>query len=180
MDTTITLWQLRNLMWSTKQKFKHFNMLYNNAIKEYHRNVLALKTIKDYVKNRDTEEVDRIYRMFAGDKRQYRIKLEFAQDEIRMYKNEMHKWRDISTKLERAYWSTYNNLNKVWHVTEDDQFGRWIKKYKDVCWISNRFIGGDTKLHLHITGYNTTGCHHQVMVSLLDPKFGVLTNEHIY
>jgi len=167
----MTLWQLRKLMWSTKQKFQHFNMLYDNAIKEYHRNVLALKSVKNYVKNRDSEEVDRICRMFKTDIRQYRNKLKFAQDEIRMYKNEMHKWRDISTKLERAYWSTYDKLNKVWHVSEDGNFGSWHNK---------RFIGADTKLHVRITWYNTTGCHHQVMVSLLDPKFGVLTNEQIY
>ena len=167
----MTLWQLRKLMWSTKQKFQHFNMLYDNAIKEYHRNVLALKSVKNYVKNRDSEEVDRICRMFKTDIRQCRNKLKFAQDEIRMYKNEMHKWRDISTKLERAYWSTYDKLNKVWHVSEDGNFGSWHNK---------RFIGADTKLHVRITWYNTTGCHHQVMVSLLDPKFGVLTNEQIY
>lgn len=171
MDTIMTLWQLRNLMWSTKQKFQHFNMLYDNVIKDYHRNVLALQSVKDYVKNRDSEEASRIYRMFEYDIRQYKNKLEFAQDEIRMYKNEMHKWRDISTKLERAYWSTYNKLNKVWHVSEDGKFGSWHGK---------RFIGADTKLHLRITWYNTTGCHHQVMVSLLDQKFGVLTDEQIY
>lgn len=167
----MTLWQLRKLVWSTKQKFQHFNMLYDNAIKEYHRNVLALKSVKDYVKNRDRKEVDRIYRMFKGDIRQYRNKLKFAQDEIRMYKNEMHKWRDISTKLERAYWSTYDKLNKVWHVSEDGNFGSWCNKH---------FIGADTKLHLRITWYNTTGCHHQVIIALLDKKFGILTNEHIY
>lgn len=180
MDTIMTLWQLRNLVWSTKEKFKHFNMLYDNAIKEYHRNVLALKSVKDYVKNRDSEEVDRIYRMFEGDIRQYRNKLEFAQDEIRMYKHEMQKWRDISIRLERAYWDVYNKLEKVWHVNEDGQFGYWIKKYKDTTCISYRFIGADIKLHLRITWYTTTGCHHQVMVSLLDKKFGVLTNEHCY
>lgn len=180
MDTIMTLWQLRNLMLSTKKKFQHFNMLYDNAIKDYHRNVLTLKSEKDYVKNRDSEEANRIYLMFEDDIRLCRNKLEFAQDEIRMYKHEMQKWRDISTKLERAYWSTYNKLDKVWHVTEDGEFGRWIKKYKEVPCISNRFIGADTKLHLRITWYNTTGCHHQVMVSLLDQKFGVLTNEHIY
>ncbi len=179
MDTIMTLWQLRNLMWSTKQKFQHFNMLYDNAIKDYHRNVLALKSVKDYVKNRNGEEVSRIYRMFEGDIRVCKSKLAFAQDEIRMYKHEMHKWRDISTRLERAYWSTYRKLDKVWHVTEDGEFGHWIKKYKEVPCISNRFIGADTKLHLRIAGYNSTG-RHQVMVSLLDPKFGVLTNEHIY
>ena len=173
----MTLWQLRSLMWSTKQKFLHFNMLYDNAIKEYHRNVFALKSAKAYVKEHDGEETNKIYRM---SKAQYAKKLAFAQDEIRMYKNEMQKWRDISTRLERAYWSTYRKLDKVWHVTEDGKFGRWIKKYKDVPCISNRFIGADTKLHLRIVGYNSTGCHHQVMVSLLDPKFGVLTNEHIY
>ena len=171
MDTIMTLWQLRNLMWSTKEKFQHFNMLYDNAIKDYHRNVLALQSVKDYVKNRNGEEASRIYRMFEGDIRVCKSKLAFAQDEIRMYKHEMQKWRDISTKLERAYWSTYNKLNKVWHVSEDGKFGSWHDK---------RFIGADTKLHLRITWYNTTGCHHQVMVSLLDQKFGVLTNEQIY
>lgn len=171
MDTIMTLWQLRNLMRSTKQKFQHFNMFYYNAIKDYHRNVLALKSVKDYVKNRDSEEASRIYRMFEYDIRQYKNKLEFAQDEIRMYKNEMHKWRDISIKLERAYWDIYSKIEKAWHVNEDGQFGRWSSK---------RFIGADTKLHLRITWYTTTGCHHQVMVSLLDKKFGVLTNEHCY
>ena len=171
MDTIMTLWQLRKFVWSTKQKFQHFNMLYDNAIKDYHRNVLALKSVKDYVKNRDSEEASRIYRMFEYDIRQYRNKLAFAQDEIRMYKHEMQKWRDISTKLERAYQSTYNKLNKVWHVSEDGNFGSWQGK---------RLIGGDTKLRLRITGYNATGWHHQVMVSLLDKKFGVLTNEQIY
>ena len=171
MDTIMTLWQLRNLVRSTKEKFLHFNTLYDNAIKDYHRNVLALKSVKDYVKNRDSEDVGRIYRMFEYDIREYKNKLEFAQDEIRMYKNEMHKWRDISTRLERAYWSTYNKLNKVWRVNEDGQFGRWLSK---------RFIGADTKLHLRIAWYNTTGCHHQVMVQLLDQKFGELSNEHVY
>ena len=167
MDTIMTLWQLRKFVWSTKQKFMHFNMLYDNAIKDYHRNVLALQSVKDYVKNRNGEEASRIYRMFEGDI----SKLAFAQDEIRMYKHEMQKWRDISTRLERAYQSTYNKLNKVWHVSEDGNFGSWQGK---------RLIGGDTKLRLRITWYNTTGCHHQVMVSLLDQKFGVLTNEQIY
>jgi len=171
MDSIMTLWQLRKFVWSTKQKFMHFNMLYDNAIKEYHRNVLALKSAKDYVRNRDSEKGSRTYRMFEDDIRQYRNKLKFAQDEIRMYKNEMHKWRDISTRLERAYQSTYNKLNKVWHVSEDGNFGSWQGK---------RLIGGDTKLRLRITGYNATGWHHQVMVSLLDKKFGVLTNEQIY
>ena len=167
----MTLWQLRNLVWSTKEKFLHFNTLYDNAIKEYHRNVLTLKSAKDYVKNRDSEEASGIYLMFEDDIRLYRNKLKFAQDEIRMYKHEMQKWRDISIRLERAYWDIYNKLEKVWHVNEDGQFGRWLSK---------RFIGADTKLHLRITGYNTTGWHHRVMVSLLDQKFGVLTNEHCY
>ena len=171
MDTIMTLWQLRNLVWSTKQKFQHFNMLYDNAIKEYHRNVLALKSVKDYVKNHDGEETSRMYRMFKHDIRVCKSKLAFAQDEIRMYKHEMQKWRDISIRLERAYWSTYNKLNKVWRVNEDGQFGRLVSK---------RFIGADTKLHLRITWYNTTGCHHQVMVQLLDQKFGELSNEHVY
>jgi hypothetical protein len=109
--------------------------------------------------------------MFKGDIRVCKSKLAFAQDEIRMYKREMQKWRDINTRLQRAYWDVYDKLEKVWHVNEDGQFGRWLSK---------RFIGADTKLHLRITWYNTTGCHHQVMVSLLDKKFGVLTNEHSY
>ena len=171
MDTIMTLWQLRKFVWSTKQKFMHFNMLYDNAIKEYHRNVLALQSVKDYVKNRNGEEASRIYRMFEVDIIVCKSKLAFAQDEIRMYKHEMQKWRDISTRLERAYQSTYNKLNKVWHVSEDGNFGSWQGK---------RLIGGDTKLRLRITGYNATGWHHQVMVSLLDKKFGVLTNEQIY
>jgi hypothetical protein len=158
-------------MQSTKQKFQHFDMLYHNAIKEYHRNILTLRSIKDYVKEHDGEETSKIYRMSKADISRYTKKLTFAQDEIRMYKNEMHKWRDISVRLERAYWDIYNKLEKVWHVNEDGQFGRWLSK---------RFIGADTKLHLRITWYNTTGWHHQVMVSLLDQKFGVLTNEQIY
>lgn len=180
MDTTMTLWQLRMLVLSTKEKFLHFNKLYDNAIHDYHKNVLALQSVNDYVKGRDSEEVDRIYRMFTTDIRVCKSKLAFAQDEIRMYKHEMQKWRDISIRLERAYWDVYNKLEKVWHVNEDGQFGCWIKEYRDATCISNRFIGADTKLHLHITGYNATGCHHQVRVSLLDKKFGVLTNEHCY
>lgn len=171
MDTTITLWQLRSLMCITKQKFQHFDWLYQNTIKDYQRLEMSLKSANAYVKEHDGEETNKIYRMSKTDIRQYTNKLAFAQDEIRMHKNEMQKWRDISTRLERAYWSTYRKLDKVWHVTEDGQFGRWANK---------RFIGADTKLHLRITGYNTTGWHHRVMVSLLDPKFGVLTNEHIY
>lgn len=171
MDTIMTLWQLRNLVWTTKEKFLHFNKLYDNAINDYHKNVLTLKSVNDYVKGRDSEEVNRIYRMFKGDIRVCKSKLAFAQDEIRMYKHEMQKWRDISIRLERAYWDVYNKLEKVWHVNEDGQFG---------CWLSKRFIGADIKLHLRITWYTTTGCHHQVMVSLLDKKFGVLTNEHYY
>jgi hypothetical protein len=171
MDTTMTLWQLRMLVLSTKEKFLHFNKLYDNAIHDYHKNVLALQSVNDYVKGRDSEEVDRIYRMFTTDIRVCKSKLAFAQDEIRMYKREMQKWRDINTRLQRAYWDVYDKLEKVWHVNEDGQFGRWLSK---------RFIGADTKLHLRITWYNTTGCHHQVMVSLLDKKFGVLTNEHSY
>ena len=167
----MTLWQLRTLMYSTKQKFQHFDMLYGNAIKDYHRNTLALKSIKEYVKNHDGEEASGIYRMFKNDIRAYRNKLKFVQDEIRMHKNEMHKWRDISTRLERAYWSTYHKIEKVWHMSEDGNFGSWRNK---------RFIGADTKLRLRITWYNTTGCHHQVVVSLLDQKFGVLTNESVY
>lgn len=171
MDTIMTLWQLRNLVWSTKEKFLHFNKLYDNAINDYHKNVLTLKSVKDYVKNHDAEETSRMHRMFKNDIRVCKSKLVFAQDEIRMYKHEMQKWRDISTKLERAYWSTYNKLNKVWHISEDGNFGSWHSK---------RFIGADTKLRLRITWYNTTGCHHQVIVSLLDQKFGVLTNGQIY
>ena len=168
MDTIMTLWQLRSLMCITKKKFQHFDCLYQNTIKHYQRLEMALKFAKAYVKEHDGEVTNKIYRM---SKAEIKHKLTFAQDEIRMYKNEMHKWRDISTRLERAYWSTYRKLNKVWHVTEDGEFGSRHNK---------RFIGADTKLHLRITWYNTTGCHHQVMVSLLDQKFGVLTNEQIY
>lgn len=167
MDTIMTLWQLRSLMCITKKKFQHFDWLYQNTIKHYQRLEMALKFAKAYVKEHNGEKNDNIYRM---SKTEIRHKLAFAQDEIRMHKNEMQKWRDISTRLERAYWSTYRKLDKVWHVTEDGEFGRCI---------SNRFIGADTKLHLRIVGYNSTG-RHQVIVSLLDPKFGVLTNEHVY
>lgn len=177
MDTIMTLWQLRSLMHITKQKFQHFDGLYQNTIKHYQRLEMSLKFAKAYVKEHDEEKNNKIYRL---SKTEIMHKLAFAQDEIRMHKNEMQKWRDISTRLERAYWSTYRKLDKVWHVTEDGEFGRWIKKYKEVPCMSNRFIGADTKLHLRIVGYNSTGCRHQVMVSLLDPKFGVLTNEHIY
>lgn len=171
MDTTMTLWQFRSLMQSTKQKFQHFDMLYHNAIKEYHRNILALQSVKDYVKGRNSEEADRIYRMFEGDIRQYTNNLQFAQDELRMYKREMQKWRDISTKLERAYWSTDHKIRKIWNTEKDGKFG---------IWQGDSYNGTDIKLHLRITWYNTTGCHHQVMVSLLDKKFGILTNEQIY
>jgi hypothetical protein len=158
-------------MQSTKQKFQHFDMLYHKAIKEYHRNILVLQSVKDYVKGRNSEETDRIYRMFGTDIRQYTNKLNFAEDELRMYKREMQKWRDISTKLERAYWSTDHKIRKIWNTEKDGKFG---------IWQGDSYNGTDIKLHLRITWYNTTGCHHQVMVSLLDKKFGILTNEQVY
>ena len=171
MDTTTTLWGLRSLMWDTNRKYKHFDKLYNDIIKEYHKVELSLKSAKAYIKEYDGQENNKIYKMSKDDIRQYTKKLKFAQDEIRMYKNEMHKWRDISTKLERAYWSTYHKLEKVWQVSEDGNFGSWRGK---------RFIGADTKLHLRITGYDCVSWHHQISVALIDPQFGVLTNEHMY
>ena len=95
-----------------------------------------------------------------------------------MYKHEMMKWREISSRLEKAYSTLYKQIG---HFLNIENLGKpeMFRSYgtgKTIL-LTNHYFGHGIMLHLIIVSYNYTNSKHPVLVNIIDEEFGVLTNQ---
>lgn len=156
MDTILTFSDFRSLYNKSKANYKHFDRLYKTNVSEYNKLRLSLNSAKRYIKEHKGEEKNQIYQMCKKDVERHPKELKFEQEEIQMYKREMQRWRDISMRVEKAYWGLYKEMKEIY-----EDFGRFVDTGKKIH--IKRY---DTKIHLVIMGYTQTGCHHHVIVTV--------------
>jgi hypothetical protein len=162
MDNILTIKQFKAFSDGLNKKYKHFNSLYKQKISELHHNSIMLKAYMDACKHPSPAKDDFILEIKC---KLWAIQgeMEFVQDEIRMYKREVMRLKDMSQRVSRAYSFVYENLSKI---LKDENFG----KYRSY----HRFEGDDIKVHVRIVN-SKFSVKHTVWVNTTDKKYGKLT-----
>ena len=161
MNKKFTIKEFCNFSYNLVAKYKHFDTLYRQKLVEFHEKEIQYRAYKEYIDQRSTHCTDTVnhiksktYAMMCSFK--------FAQDELRMYKYEMMKWREISQKVWRAYSFIRANVAK-----QIEGFGTYNSKM--------RYVGDDVAVNVCITSHKGAGYKHFVLVKTIDEKFGDLS-----
>lgn len=159
MDTIITFKEFQHLPYIFNEKYKHFNQKYHKTLVDFHTDELMLKTYKRYLKvHKDSNNY--MVQEAKMELRRIKLRMEFIHDEIRMYKLEMMKWRELSMKLMEAVRKTIKQAKEI-----DNNFSPYSI---------------DVKVHLRIVNYDGVSWRHPVVVALIGNEFGVLTYDQIF
>ena len=156
MDTKISFYKFKYLVCEAKDKYLHFNRLYQDKLEEFHNTEHIYEIAKEYTHTHD-DETSSDYVRSLKDMRKAKDKLRFSQDELTMYKHEMMKWREISSRLEKAYSTLYKQIGhflNVENIGEPEMF-RSYGTGKTIL-LTNHYFGHGIMLHLIIVSYNYT------------------------
>lgn len=167
MDRIFTLKSLWKFSLTANEKYKHFNEIYRQKIMDYNHDQILAASYREYLAGHSPSHSatsETIARKLRG----IELREKFIQDDIRLYKHEMMRWRDISEKVARAYRYISRELEKF---KGQDPFAECcreshpkIRDYRDCIAVNVR-----------ITSYNDSYKHH-VFIRTVDPFYGNLTN----